>query len=62
MNIEVVVKTEGGKATERAVVLGVNNNDRFNINANDNIDNHRPAREWKEPFVNLQELSFLHVR
>lgn len=37
----------GGKATERAVVLGVNdNNNRFNINANDNINNNRPAREW----------------
>ncbi len=27
----------------RAVVLGVNNNDNFNINANNNIDNNRPA-------------------
>ena len=25
------------------VALGVNNNDRFNLNANDNIDNNRPA-------------------
>lgn len=54
-----MVKTEGGKATERAVVLGVNNNnDRFNIN--DNINNHRPAREWKELFVDLQRLSYCY--
>ena len=32
------------RATERALVLGVNNNDRFDINANDNINNNRPAR------------------
>ncbi len=31
------------RATERVVALGVNNNDRFNLNANDNIDNNRPA-------------------
>jgi RNA-directed DNA polymerase len=33
------------RATERALVLGVNdNNNRFNINANNNINNNRPAR------------------
>ena len=33
------------RATERALVLGVdNNNDRFNINADNNINNNRPAR------------------
>ena len=37
--------TSVARATERALVLGVdNNNDRFNINANNNINNNRPAR------------------
>jgi hypothetical protein len=31
------------RATERVVALGVNNNERFYLNANDNIDNNRPA-------------------
>ena len=34
----------GGRATERVVVFGVNNNDNANINANNNINNNRPAR------------------
>ena len=34
----------GKRATERALVLGNNLNNDFNINANDNINNNRPAR------------------
>ena len=33
------------RATVRALVLGVNdNNNRFNVNANDNTNNNRPVR------------------
>lgn len=43
------------KATERAVVLGRNdNNNRFNINCNDNINNNRPARGMVITFIVLQ--------
>ena len=41
------VLANDSKATERCLVLGVNNdNDRFNSNADDNLNNDRRAREW----------------
>ncbi len=32
------------RATMRALVLGIDNNNRFNVNANNDINNNRPAR------------------
>ncbi len=38
------------RATERVLVLGCND-DNFNINANGNVNNNRPAREWPPPLA-----------